>query len=141
MADNKKATASEHGEMVPSSESGSVVGAPRRSATASADSASAKKIAELHSPVKGATLAHPADAELHPAGEPEREADKTSAPNALDAEPHDPPIRVAKPTVEGIRTLATGAGKHTPPDPDAFTAEGRMVYDRKAAGEGKLEKE
>jgi hypothetical protein len=71
-------------------------------------------------------LVHTADRDIHPASASalDREADKTSAPNALDAEPHDPPVRTAAPD-EGIRTLAVGAGAHEPPDRDDFDADGR----------------
>lgn len=72
--------------------------------------------------VKESLAFHP-DRELHPSSL-KREADKSSAPNALDAEPHDPPIRTAAPD-HGIRTLAIGAGAHEPPDPDGWDTDGR----------------
>jgi hypothetical protein len=74
------------------------------------------------------------------------EADKTSAPNALDAKPEDPPVRAAKPDTPIAQTLTAGAGAHTPPDPDMFDKDGRpktvsgeSVSDAKASddGEGK----
>jgi hypothetical protein len=52
------------------------------------------------------------------------EADKTSLPNAMDAKPHDPPVRAATPDTAIAQTLAAGAGKHTPP-PDGFNPDGR----------------
>jgi hypothetical protein len=71
-------------------------------------------------------LAFGPDREHHPgsAGALKREVDKTSAPTALDAGPHDPPVRTAAPDV-GIRTLAVGAGAHEPADREHFDADGR----------------
>jgi hypothetical protein len=137
MAESKEAKEGRMG--VPASEA-NVLNVPARPGEdVAADAAKAKKVAEAHSPVEGVTLAYPADAAHHPAGEPEREADKTPYPVPNDAELHDPPIRVAKPNTPGIRTLATGAGAHTPPDPTAFDVDGRPLYDRVKAGQGKSE--
>ncbi len=53
------------------------------------------------------------------------EADKTSMPNAMDAESEDPPVRAGRPDTPIAQTLAAGAGEHTPPDPEEFDSEGR----------------
>jgi hypothetical protein len=71
------------------------------------------------------SLAHQPDKDLHPS-KLEREADKSSAPGALDAEAHDPPVRTAAPD-KGIRSLAIGAGAHEPPNADHFDQQGRAV--------------
>ena len=52
-------------------------------------------------------------------------ADETSAPNALDAKPEQPPVRAAKPDTPIAQTLTAGAGEHQPPDPEEFDPEGR----------------
>jgi hypothetical protein len=54
------------------------------------------------------------------------EADKESIPNAMDAKAEDPPVRASRPDTPIAQTLAAGAGKHTPPDPDKFDPEGRQ---------------
>jgi hypothetical protein len=54
------------------------------------------------------------------------EADKTSAPTALDAKPEQPPVRAAKPDTAIAQTLAAGAGAHQPADPDMFNPDGRV---------------
>lgn len=72
-----------------------------------------------------ASLAFQPDADLHPDGDPPKSADQSSYPGG-EAEIHDPPIRSTKPDVGIIRTLATGAGAHVPPDPDVYTPEGRV---------------
>ncbi len=70
-------------------------------------------------------LVHEPDRERHPAGEPKKEADKSSYPGPNDAELNDPPLRTPYPDVEVIRTLASGAGAHQPPDPKKFEPSGR----------------
>jgi hypothetical protein len=74
------------------------------------------------------SLANQADRDLHPAGEPKRSADKSSAPGG-EAYPEDPPVRTTRPDVPIVTSLATGAGAHVPPDPDKYTPEGRPRYD------------
>jgi hypothetical protein len=54
------------------------------------------------------------------------EADKTSAPTALDAKPEDPPVRTVRPDTPIAQTLAAGAGAHDPADPDMFQPDGRL---------------
>ncbi len=83
------------------------------------------------------SIAYSPDADLHPDGEPEKEADKTSYPVPNDAEINDPPLRTNRPDVPIVRTLATGAGAHEPPSPDEVHPDGRPVYDEVAASEGK----
>ena len=53
------------------------------------------------------------------------DADKSSLPNAMDAEGEQPPVRTQHPDTPIAQTLAAGAGEHTPPDPEKFDPEGR----------------
>ncbi len=55
------------------------------------------------------------------------EADKSSLPNADDAESEQPPVRAGRPDTPIAQTLAAGAGAHQPPDPDVFGPDGRPV--------------
>jgi hypothetical protein len=55
------------------------------------------------------------------------EADKTSASNALDAKPNDPPVRTNRPDVPIAGSLAAGAGQHHPRIIDQTNAEGVEV--------------
>lgn len=57
--------------------------------------------------------------------EPKREADRTSSPVPNDAEPEDPPVRTTRPDVPIAVSLASGAGKHEPPDPEKYDEMGR----------------
>ncbi len=59
------------------------------------------------------------------------EADKSSLPNANDAESEQPPVRAGRPDTPIAQTLAAGAGEHQPPDPDQFGPDGRPVGDNK----------
>jgi len=70
------------------------------------------------------------------------EADKTSVPNALDAQNNEPPVRTNRPDVPVAQVLAAGAGKHEPRefnkdgvDKDGLDGDGRPVGDppKKAA--------
>ena len=70
------------------------------------------------------SLAHEPDKELHPSGEPKRSADQTNLPGG-EAYPEDPPVRTTRPDVEILRSLATGAGAHVPPDPEKYWPDGR----------------
>jgi hypothetical protein len=71
-----------------------------------------------------AELTNPQDAELHPHGEPEHEADRTSLPTAY-APIERPPVSTTKAGEKVLRSLVTGAGKHEPPDPELYDADGR----------------
>ncbi len=55
------------------------------------------------------------------------EADKSSLPNAGDAESEQPPVRAGRPDTPIAQTLAAGAGAHQPPDPDVFGPDGRPL--------------
>lgn len=55
------------------------------------------------------------------------EADKTSMPNAVNAENEDPPVRTSSPDTPIAQTLAAGAGEHMPPDPDKFGPDSRPL--------------
>lgn len=56
-------------------------------------------------------------------------ADETSAPGPYQGDDapksNDPPVRTDRPDVPIAQVLASGAGEHTPPDPDEYDAEGR----------------
>lgn len=71
-----------------------------------------------------ARLVNPADRELHPSGQPEHEADRTSLPTAY-APIERPPVSTTRPDRDILTSLATGAGAHEPPDPEKYDAEGR----------------
>lgn len=66
------------------------------------------------------------------------EADKTSVPNALDAEANQPPVRTNRPDVPIAQSLGSGAGAHEPRvldkevagiavDADGLDADGHFV--------------
>lgn len=96
-----------------------------------------KPASELSGKELKASLRFQEDAPLHPSGEPDKQADKTSYPVPNDAEIDDPPLRTNRPDVPIIGSLATGAGAHEPPDPDLVHPDGRPVYDEEKASEGK----
>ena len=54
-----------------------------------------------------------------------KNADAVSGPGISDAEMEDDPVRTGRPDVPVAVTLATGAGAHTPPDPDKVAPDGR----------------
>lgn len=54
-----------------------------------------------------------------------KNADAVSGPGISDAELEDAPVRTGRPDVPVAVTLATGAGAHTPPDPDKVGPDGR----------------
>lgn len=60
------------------------------------------------------------------------EADKTPAPNVINTENEQPPVRTSKPDTPIAQTLTAGAGEHTPPDPEVYDKEGRP---REVSGE------
>ncbi len=109
-----------------------------------AEAAKVRPTADLSAKELKASLAHQEDAKLHPGGEPEKTADKTSAPGPYSgegaAEINDPPVRTNRPDVAIVGTLATGAGAHVPPNPDEVHPDGRPVYDEAAASQGKAAK-
>lgn len=57
--------------------------------------------------------------------EPPAEADKSSYAGPGDAEAEQPPVRTTRPDVAIAVSMATGAGQHTPPDPDKYDEMGR----------------
>jgi hypothetical protein len=100
--------------------------------SAGADLKQVKPTADMSAKELKAVLDHEPNKELHPAGEPKKVTDKAhkNPPLAaqiegLDAELHDPPLRSPHAGEKLIRTLATGAGAHTPPDPEKYDAFGR----------------
>lgn len=62
--------------------------------------------------------------------EPPKQADKTSSPVPNDAKPEDPPVRTTRPDVPIAVSLASGAGKHEPPDPELYHPDGRPRLDK-----------
>lgn len=62
-------------------------------------------------------------------------ADESSYPGPNDAEIDQPPVRTHRPDVPIAQTLVAGAGEHQPPDPKEVDAQGRAIYDEKAASE------
>lgn len=78
-------------------------------------------------------LSYPEDAELHPSGMPDSETEKEpGGPPAV--EPNRPPYATNRPDEAILKSLATGAGAHTPPDPATVSGDG---YVRPAAEEEK----
>jgi hypothetical protein len=63
------------------------------------------------------------DAKLHPSGEPSDPGSKEPG-GVADTEPNRPPYKTNRPDEPIITALATGAGAHTPPDPDEVDADG-----------------
>lgn len=55
------------------------------------------------------------------------EADTTSMPNAINTESEQPPVRTSRPDTPIAQTLAAGAGEHTPPDPEVWGPDGRLL--------------
>jgi hypothetical protein len=72
-----------------------------------------------------AELTHEPDKALHPSGEPEHAADRTSIPGPEYPPLERPPVSTTRPDREVLRSLVTGAGAHEPPDPEKYDAEGR----------------
>jgi len=70
------------------------------------------------------SLAFAPDRELHPGGEPKHDADKTSTPGPSVPPIDRPPVSSPRAPEDLLRSLATGAGAHTPPDPDKYNADG-----------------
>lgn len=64
-------------------------------------------------------------------------ADETPAPNVLNTENEQPPVRTSRPDTPIAQTLVAGAGEHTPPDPEVFDKDGRprSVSDGSAASD------
>ncbi len=70
-------------------------------------------------------LMHAPDRKLHPSGEPKTETEKEpGGPPATD--PERPPYATARADEPIIRSLATGSGAHTPPDPATVDADGAV---------------
>lgn len=72
-----------------------------------------------------AELTNPKDVKLGVLKEPEHPADKTSAPGPYDLPIERPPFSTGRPDVPIVTSMVTGAGAHTPPDPEEFTPDGR----------------
>jgi hypothetical protein len=67
-----------------------------------------------------------ADLEKGVLSEPEHAADRTSIPGPEYPPADRPPVASPRPESELISALVTGAGAHTPPDPEKYDAEGRL---------------
>lgn len=73
-----------------------------------------------------ASILHEPDKALHPAGEPEHAADKTSIPGPKYPPIERPPVSTTKPDEPVLQSLVTGAGAHVPPDPAKYDEMGRL---------------
>lgn len=58
--------------------------------------------------------------------EPEHAADQSSVPGPEYPPADRPPVATTRPDEEIVQSLVTGAGAHTPPDPEKYDAEGRL---------------
>jgi hypothetical protein len=72
-----------------------------------------------------ADLLHPEDIKKGVLKEPEHDADKTPYPVGDQPPIERPPFSTGRPDVPIVQSAVTGAGAHTPPDPDAFWPDGR----------------
>ena len=72
-----------------------------------------------------ADLTSPEDIELGVLQEPEHEADKSPYPVQEQPPIERPPFATGRPDVPIVQSAVTGAGEHTPPDPEEFDAQGR----------------
>lgn len=70
-------------------------------------------------------ILHEPDKRLHPSGEPEHAADKTSVPGPEFPPLERPPVSTTRPDEPVLRSLVTGAGAHMPPDPEKYDEMGR----------------
>jgi hypothetical protein len=73
-----------------------------------------------------ASILHEPDKALHPSGDPEHAADKTSVPGPEYPPIERPPVSTTDPGVPILRSLVTGAGEHVPPDPGKYDEMGRL---------------
>jgi hypothetical protein len=88
-----------------------------------AESKSSKKFDEVSAAAGAVTVTEETPAE----------ADKTSVPNAMDADMNDPPVRTHRPDVPIAQVLGAGAGAHLPPDDPHIGQDGRWYADAKDA--------
>jgi len=58
--------------------------------------------------------------------EPEHPADQTPYPVGEQPPIERPPFATGRPDVPIVNSMITGAGEHTPPDPDEYTPDGRL---------------
>ena len=72
-----------------------------------------------------ADLVHPEDIKLGVLKEPEHPAAQTSYPGPEPYPIEDPPFSTGRPDVPIVQSAVTGAGAHTPPDPEQFKPDGR----------------
>ena len=56
-----------------------------------------------------------------------KQADAVSGPTVVDAEVEDYPVRTGRPDQPVAVTIASGAGAHTPPDPEVYDVDGRPL--------------
>jgi hypothetical protein len=73
-----------------------------------------------------ADLIHPEDIEKGVLKEPEHDADQTPYPVGDQPPIERPPFATGRPDVPIVQSAVTGAGAHTPPDPDDYTPDGRL---------------
>ena len=84
-----------------------------------------KPIAERSKDEQVADLTHPEDIKKGVLKEPEHEADQSPYPAGEVPPQERPPFSTGRPDVPIVQSMVTGAGAHTPPDPDEFTPDGR----------------
>jgi hypothetical protein len=73
-----------------------------------------------------ADLLHPEDIKKGVLKEPQHDADKTPYPVGEQPPIERPPFSTGRPDVPIVQSAVTGAGAHTPPDPDDYTPDGRL---------------
>lgn len=76
-----------------------------------------------------AQILHEPDRDLHPDGDPEHAADRTSAPGPVYPPVERPPVSTTRHDEPVLQSLVTGAGAHEPPDPEKYDAAGRWRAD------------
>jgi hypothetical protein len=71
-------------------------------------------------------LTTPSDIKKGVLKEPEHEIDQSPYPSQSEVPPQErPPFATGRPDVPIVQSAVTGAGAHTPPDPEQFDADGR----------------
>jgi hypothetical protein len=84
-----------------------------------------KPITEVGKDEQTDRLVHPEDVKKGVLNEPEHEADQTPYPVGEQPPQERPPFSTGRPDVPIVQSAVTGAGAHTPPDPEQFKPDGR----------------
>jgi hypothetical protein len=75
---------------------------------------------------QAADLTTPGDVKKGVLQEPEHEIDQSPYPSQTQVPPQErPPFATGRPDVPIVQSAVTGAGAHTPPDPDEYAPDGR----------------